>query len=130
MTPIERLPWIRPLLPPDRPLMAEPLCAGPGDDDDDDDDEVPIGDPPDDDGDGDDDDDDDDDDEEPMQLAFCVAASPRCATSCARCSTKPACAARWTWSACCSAWAARRSRFRVSLSPIGRRGRRIGQPLG
>ena len=79
MTPIERLPWIRPLLPPDLPLMAEPLCAGPGDDDDDDDYEVPIGDPPDDDGDGDDDDDDDDDDEEPMQLAFCVAASPRCA---------------------------------------------------
>ncbi|HJU24475.1 MAG TPA: hypothetical protein VJ891_18385 [Casimicrobiaceae bacterium] len=55
------------------PLPACPhLIAGPGDDDDDDD-EAPIGDPPDDD---DFDDEDDDDDEEPLQVAFCSAASP------------------------------------------------------
>ena len=56
--------------------FADGRLAGPGDDDDDDEDETPIGDPPDDDEDGDWDDEDDEDDEEPLQLAYCTAASP------------------------------------------------------
>ncbi|HLX27405.1 MAG TPA: hypothetical protein VKV24_02825 [Casimicrobiaceae bacterium] len=58
------------------PAWARLIAAR--DADDDDDDEAPIGDPPDDDEDSDDEDDDDedDDDEEPLQVAFCIAASP------------------------------------------------------
>ena len=54
-------------------LPAWPRLIAAPDDDDDDNDETPIGDPPDDDEDS---DDEDDDDEEPLQVAFCIAASP------------------------------------------------------
>ena len=70
-----RVVSLRDPVPPAAPgLPASGRQAGPGDDDDDDD-ETPIGDPPDDDEDG-DWDDDDEDDEEPLQAAYCTAASP------------------------------------------------------